>query len=305
MGQVRLKLRPDYRSSSYASLLREKAGGEVLSAFSALGIVAVALKGCYLGQAVYRDAALRPMSDIDLLVHRDQFETARKALESIGYRVPQELLVRRDLNLEPSLAYFRSGTWPACLDLHMALWGMDYYRLSSSVVWDDVSEAAIYGEKVFFLSPELNFIHVAIHNLNHSGLLRDWLDLALLCRQPGFDWKRLVSLARSIGALRPLYWAFEELERSWGTPPPAEVREALREYVPHWLEDLVIRHPMRYIWRFGTRMALMDGWRSRLKYLRLASLPPVTYRHALTGSNGWLQYMTAKLGLFSHLWRTR
>jgi hypothetical protein len=57
-----------YRLSAISSLYREAALRKLLGGFNACGIPVILLKGCYLGRFVYKDPALRPMDDVDVLV---------------------------------------------------------------------------------------------------------------------------------------------------------------------------------------------------------------------------------------------
>jgi len=58
----------------------------LLDALSAESIDVVVLKGAFLAQAVYPDAALRAMSDADLLVRDHELERAARVLQALGWR---------------------------------------------------------------------------------------------------------------------------------------------------------------------------------------------------------------------------
>lgn len=60
---------------------------EVVSSFEEAGIQALVLKGLALAYGYYPKPALRPVSDIDLLLQKDDFAPALKILESSGYGV--------------------------------------------------------------------------------------------------------------------------------------------------------------------------------------------------------------------------
>jgi hypothetical protein len=294
-------LQRDYLLSSLACLERDTRLKNVLASFHRHGIRAVLLKGAYLGRVVYRDPALRPMADLDILVTEDQFERAGTLLASLGYRLQVEGLGSFHRELNPALAHVHESRPGDAVDLHRGLWLMDYYRLSSSIVRADAVESNLLEQSVYYLSLELNFIHVALHNLTHAGCLRDWLDLVMLVTRTDFHWNRLVHLAQSLGVLRPLYWVFRELSGHWGIVVPAHVKQAMEEYSPHWLEDLVIRHRLRYAWRFASRFRYIHGWPAKLAYLRVGLFPPAEYRKSVVGTSAWLPYLKAKSKLFVHL----
>ncbi len=296
------------RSHSQAmrlSLANQACFREVAAAFSAEKIPVLVLKGAYLGTFVYRNPALRPMCDVDLLVREEHFEQARQLLERLGFGIYAEPLEGDYRILQPALAHTRSGTFPCAVDLHRALLSMDYYRLSSSIVWQEAVEGELYGQPVFFLSNELNFIHLGMHTLTHIDLMRDWLDLVLFLRRIDLDWNKLASLAGSLGVLRPLYWVFRNLEQEWGVVAPRRFVDSLAAYVPARMEDRVVRHKFRYIWRFVARLQLLPRMSIRLGYLRQRLFPEGNYGDGVSGIRGWLTYAASKINYFLEFYRHR
>jgi hypothetical protein len=202
-----------------------------------------------------------------------------------------------------ALSYVRAGGKHDSIDLHHQLGGMDHYSFPQSAVWNERLETTLHGCRVWFLSPELNFIHLGAHSLNHGPLLRDWLDLVLILRRTSFQWDKFAALAVTLGVLRPMYWIVRELTRNWGVRPPHEVTNALANYQPRPLEDRVIRGRWRYLWRNYSKVSSCEGWRAKVRHIRFRVFPPVDYRKAVVGSGSWLRYMTSKIDLFFHLWR--
>lgn len=293
----------DYRSSLMVWLLREASLRSLLGTFNSCDIPLIFLKGAYLGEAVYQDPALRPMCDIDLLIREEHFETAVELLAGLGYAVESGALYASNIMLQPALPLTRRGRFLDTVDLHRALLSMDYYRFPSSIVWDQAVEISLWSHRVLFLTPELNFTHLAMHNLNHGGLLRDWLDLALLLCRVGLNWERFVPLTRCLGVIRPVFWVFQELNRTWGLSPPPHVAAELASYTPHWLEDKVICGRQRYLWRLYSRIGLFDGWSAKLGYLGSKMFPARDYREAFAGSPGWFPYIRTRISHALHFLR--
>ncbi len=302
-SQVKESLRHDYLRSALASIFRDKALKQVLEAFGDLRLSVVPLKGVYLSHAVYDDPALRTMSDIDLLVEEGNFHRAQNALVSMGFARLVGPIDKCNPDSCPALSYTRTGSHPDAVDLHRQVCFMDHYSLPASTVWSESKETTLHGCRVRFLSPELNFIHIGAHSLNHGPLLRDWLDLVLIVKQTSFQWEKFVILASSLGVLRPMYWVIRELTRHWGVRPPEAVTNALTQYHPRPLEDRVIRGRWRYVWRVYSRVSACKGWREKVRYLRFRVLPPADYREAVVGSTSQLLYLKSKIDFFVHFWR--
>jgi hypothetical protein len=295
-------LHKDYRVSVVACMSREARLSKLLDAFNQRELPVLLLKGAYLGRFVYKDPALRLMNDVDVLVRDEDFSRSREELDSLGYRFVEEPDCRYHQDLKMPVTYVRPGNPFDVVDLHSVVRSMDYYTFSSSFLWSEATESDLQGRRVFYLSPEVNFIHLAVHNLNHVGLLRDWVDLILLLQNPKLDWERLHNCGRSLGALRPLFWIFRELQKTWNFRPPAAVTSELSCYVPGWLEDRVIRHRFRYFWRLFSRVASIDGWSARLRYLRLKLLASPSDVAPTRGTVRRLARLKEKLALFVHFW---
>src|SRR3954468_4098437 len=58
---------------------------QATSSLSEAGIAAVPLKGAVLARRIYGDIALRPFSDIDLLIRREQIADAESVISKLGY----------------------------------------------------------------------------------------------------------------------------------------------------------------------------------------------------------------------------
>jgi hypothetical protein len=295
-------LQGDYRFLAICHLRREAVLRGALNSFNARCIPVALLKGAYLGQVVYKDPALRPMADVDLLVREEHFDHACSELENLGFKQVFQLNQDEGRFLRLPVVYGRMDGFPQFIDLHRGIQSMDYYYLPSDAVWNDAVEGELWGCRVFYLSTELNFIHLAIHNLNHRGSLRDWVDLVMILRTMKLDWDRLLVLARSTGVMRPLFWIFRELQLDWNTPPPPEFSASLGSYAPHWLEDRIIRHRLRYFWRLAAKISRYDGWRPRLRYVATKLVPPGDGTDQGTFRR-FVSHWQSKFSLFHHLWK--
>jgi len=293
--QISIGLANDYRSSLVVSLLREAALRSLLDAFNSCGVPVILLKGAYLGPVAYQDPALRPMGDLDVLIRDEDFGRAVRLIEDLDYRLVSPALYARDTMFHPALTFSRRARFTDTVDLHRRIRSMDYYRFPSAVIWDQAVETQHLGDRTYFLTPELNFIHLSVHNLDHAGRLRDWLDLTVLAGRVELNWDRLVHLAWSMGVVRPMFRVFEELCGTWQWSPPPEVLTNLAAYSPRWMEDRVIRGRFRYLWRIYSRLSLLDGWRDRLDYLGAKVFPPRDYRLAFAGTPRWLPYVRVRV----------
>jgi hypothetical protein len=60
----------------------------ILKSFKEHSIPTILLKGTFLAEIIYQDIALRPMTDIDILIKKENLSQANEALNSLGYISP-------------------------------------------------------------------------------------------------------------------------------------------------------------------------------------------------------------------------
>ncbi len=82
-------LRERYYATATHNLLLGRQLASCLRALAAASVPAIVLKGAALLETVYENIALRPISDVDLLVRRADLTVARQVLERLGYQAPR------------------------------------------------------------------------------------------------------------------------------------------------------------------------------------------------------------------------
>jgi hypothetical protein len=157
---------------------------EALHALNSENIKTVILKGLALENSVYGNAGLRQMSDIDILIKRDECLKARKILLNTGYEslpiksIFHEFIITYSGKHLPSL--LKKGT---SIEIHQELFGGKTNTLTQ-LLFDTSYPAEINGEKTWFPSPMIFFLylvrHLAQHELNNESQLRLYADLVIL-----------------------------------------------------------------------------------------------------------------------------
>ncbi len=87
-GDVATTLTGVYVRHRHANAMRTRVLSELLDAFRANDIAVLIVKGGALAHTVYPDPALRPMSDLDLLVEPGKLDRAASTLEELGMGHP-------------------------------------------------------------------------------------------------------------------------------------------------------------------------------------------------------------------------
>jgi hypothetical protein len=246
-GYVRAAVRNQAHLQAIA-LLRER--------FDKSGVDMVLLKGAALAQTTYRDPALRPFADIDLLVHARDIDSARIILFDSGYALAPELLSESfNRKYHANLPFVRQGERPVHIELHWKL--TDSF---SGIAFDH--EALIRraqrqpGGKV--LSTEDTLVYLAAHLDNHGYLNRAMLEQAARAAFPldelsanrliwftdlheliaarEVDWPLVKQHADESGAAGALGVTLRWLQKLLGTAIDTNVLHDLPPAAPRWPE---------------------------------------------------------------------
>ena len=203
--------------------LRETAA--MTTALTQVGIDPILLKGQALSDLLYDDPLVRPSSDIDLLIRRDELDAAQQALAAIGY-LPQSAAWRD----HEQIGNYHISLWREALPGHSVLlelhWdigrgGLFGYDLAAwcSHAQPFALTGAPTGLRRF--APDDQLLHMALHMRKHRYVGLRWLvDVAgLLSRfRAQLDWQYLTTTARQAGLTVLLYTSLALANRLLAAP---------------------------------------------------------------------------------------
>ncbi len=159
---------------------------------------AVVLKGAVLAHAAYPDPALRPFTDLDLLVTGDRHEEAVAALGAFGYtRSRPEPIRGYDATIGKALTLVHPGG--VVIDLHRTLVpGLAGATVSVPEILADRTTATVNGRPVPAPSWDAHLVEVCAHAVIGDGLSRalSIRDVVQVARHPEVDAEHAVELAR-------------------------------------------------------------------------------------------------------------
>jgi hypothetical protein len=185
----------------------------ILKGLSGIGVKAILLKGFSYMQDIYGDTSARRMDDIDLLISPADRIKALEYMAANGYSnyiIPSFKGSIDDFARLTEItgeAHFmkKSGVLTAGIDLH---WKMragyplnDYLALDRFPWWENNGTVIIGGVTAVRLSPEMQFIHLALHFAIHHQYtgLRWFIELCLFLKRYGneLDWEFIYKTAES------------------------------------------------------------------------------------------------------------
>ncbi len=303
-GAVRERLSRHLVDSRARQLIfsRELAG--VLRHFQAAGVPVIPLKGPVLGETLYPHPALRPSSDLDLLVRHETLLPVDALLRGLGYRRVADAH-SWDFDIAYDRATLYEGAAGVRVDLHWGLLSDPRYSWNERegiTVWDRTIRIRVAGEEALGLCPEDLLLYLAVHLAVHhglAGLLWYWDLFLLLDRWGGrLDWQVVVERAFRWRVRTALYFALLGLEFVFGASAPAWVMARVKPRGPRaaavgWLlrhREAQRRRQLEHV----IALLLVDRGRDLLPPLRRALFPPpawVRARYEGAGSSLLRQYL--------------
>lgn len=215
-------------------LLMSRELGRALGRFAAEGMAVIPLKGPVLADTLYPHPALRPFSDVDLLIHPDDPLRADALLVDLGCRRTAD-----DHSWSFDIAYDQATLYEDAhgirFDLHWNVTNDPRYvwnHQEGLAVWERAIPVRVAGEAALGLCPEDLLLYLAVHLAVHhglAGLLWYW-DLALILdRWAGtLDWEAVIARALRWRVHTALFFALCGLERVFGVSAPPQVMVRLR-----------------------------------------------------------------------------
>ena len=176
-GELYALLKKEYLKSFVRNTKILAVWNEIKTLLEHNGIRAIPLKGIFLSQEIYKDIALRPMSDIDLLVIGQQEKAYELILDLDGtVHETQSEYDRKAGHDFPGITY--KGV---LIELHKTLFDMDLsYHIPNHIIGNNLQ---VYRQ-LTTLAPLYNLIYFCLHTHNTmrcGGIRLSWfLDLVLL-----------------------------------------------------------------------------------------------------------------------------
>ncbi len=255
------------------------------------------LKGLVLGETLYGDSSLRPTSDLDVLVAKEDAAGAAALLQSLGFQLQENVAGLEKSQWESVLRRYHHvalSDGKVMLELH--------WRLKSSKyqVVDDCETEAVMAEsvtKVFeglrinTLKPEDEFMHLLFHGSLHYWSRLKWLnDIVLyLEKYPDLNLRAIKERFRNNSLLNSYCQTFLLISRLYGddkvegilsprditlggrvlynlTFPFLLSTKSMKEYSPF---DPGYYRKMLYVW------FLLSGRNRRIRFLKYQLLPEI------------------------------
>jgi polysaccharide export outer membrane protein len=206
------KLRHDYLYTAAKNTMLYSEFGRVVNLLRDKDIDVMAMKGAVLAELVYQDIGIRSMSDVDLLIRKEDIAKADIVLNTLGYKAadlspfdsmetPNNYLTTRD--------YRSSRPGKPSFHVHWHIVNSSIPAPYSSTIdmdeiWKDAVSVEIAGTALKSMSPHHSMIHLSEHamRVTHSASRLIYLvDVASLIKRYGdtLDWNKTVRTGKAYG----------------------------------------------------------------------------------------------------------
>ena len=281
-------LKETHRDSFRNTISLLQIASTAMSHLNAEGIRTILLKGIPLAVKYYPSPALRPMSDIDLMVQPDKVLQVSRILYSQGWKT-QEKNLSLVTEVVHSCQFLNSENEE--LDLHWRLmrdcWNADkneiFWESADTLNWQNLKSESICATDQLF--------HVCCHGAKYNDVspIR-WIPDALMILNSAaeIDWTRILGLGKTYRLTLPLLHTLRYLKTAFDASIPSDVLQSLEETPTSRLERMSFRHfsepPKQWtIWRFAQEAAFQFSSLRSSTNLTPRTLVFVKYlRHFLT-----------------------
>lgn len=217
------------------------------------GVQMLFLKGFSLIIGYYKDFGLRPITDIDLLVKKEQLMSAIEVLTKMEWHEEGNFVkFTQDYN-DPHMSlwharHFKNNKKRTNLDLHWRSLFLHHHEDVELAFWRDAKPITIYGVSVLILNPTDQLLHNCIHGMRWNPIppIRWVADACTIINNhhAEIDWDRLYSLAQRCERILAIRNALCYLKYTLQAPVPEHViakftraHISLREKIEYKLEN--------------------------------------------------------------------
>jgi len=229
-----------YLNATKNSLIYEELG-KVLKIFSNAGLQVIVLKGAVLAEKIYGNLALRPMTDVDLLVKKEDLIFLDEQMKILGYR-PSDISVK---DIDFSSGYLTTIDYRS-LSPNSPSFHVHWHFVNSSIpnesyiksikiedIWRDAEKTNIADVETMVMAPHHLLIHLSEHALRvtHSlSKISFFCDIGEVVNsyQERLDWDRLLKESLKFNLNRMVYISLYFASRFLETKIPENVLLKLR-----------------------------------------------------------------------------
>ena len=309
-------LRKQYLATAAYNTVLFSQLNELVASLNCNNIPVMLLKGAHLAQFVYKDIALRPMADIDILVKEEHLSEAVQIAFEAGFGFygdehpeKKKNLADFDYGIMPHAKHFKALLHPetkSLLEIHCSITSKTSpFKIDSLELWNAAQKADLENNTVFLLSSEDLILHLCLHAAyddvfsNGIGAIYD-ISETINASKPHLNWGKIKHRSGRWKTDRSLSLALYFTRKYLA----ADIPEKMLGDFPH---DALFNLAEERIFKTNNHQPLplhlsrwrdKKGLRQKMKYFREVLLPPKQYM-----ADRYLQPSNSRFLFRSYLFR--
>lgn len=234
-----------YRMSWYKNRVLLYNASQVIQSLSDKGIPSMLLKGGALSILYYKDYAVRPTWDIDLMVRIDEVLEVHELLKKSGWLpVPLNNPVHEHLKYRHA-ALYRNADGKE-LDLHWHILRECSSKIADEDFWNHAQKIELHQTPVYVLGAADQLFHVLIHGAQWSTVPTfRWVpDAMVIIDNDGcaVSWNRLIKLAKMHYLLENIRETLSFLKDNFDANIPDDILTELYKTKPTRFEQIEFKY---------------------------------------------------------------
>ncbi|MEW5803149.1 MAG: nucleotidyltransferase family protein [bacterium] len=231
---IRKGLERSFRINMARNLFLSAEIDRVFAALGERGIISIPIKGIFLSEEVYPDISFRMITDIDILIRKDDLRRAEEILTQMGYERDQPL---KDaffpdncytLHMEKG----EKNGQKLCVELHWGLANRRDYTLPVESWWErEIFRVAQNrhlkgGMHCLTMGPEITLLYLTINaHMSRYAFLKQLVDIGQVIRyyENDIHWERVTRIASELGLLDNFIFALSLVHSMFDVPIAKEL----------------------------------------------------------------------------------
>jgi len=229
------RLKAEYHAIAYRNVLFSRAYKHILKTFNNEHIKVMPFKGIAFIHDIYHNIALRPFTDIDIIIEKSSLVRAEQALQALGYHKKKMSASKLKRHFH-SIFWQKQGEMTTFVELH---WDIDFadspYRIQISDFWQRAQRSDAGTQTVYSMSLEDSIIANCFHIIRGDCPgqlmpLKNFCDLSeIITRHHSqINWQTLTDRSEQYRVTRPVYLVLFLLEELFRAPVPIDVISELK-----------------------------------------------------------------------------
>lgn len=194
--EIEEKLRREYLATIASSLAATRELSAILEKFNEKSIPAIVLKGPFLAENIYSQKNIRPYTDLDILVKKEDLPSTQLLLSELGYKQCYEIPRFWWEEEYPERTFTKNKPGNLLVEIQWNILDKKSYLQSMNFdvadIWEKASKGEINGQPTLKMAPEHLLIYLCLHlSVTHHFERLIWLrDLAEVVNfyRNSFDW---------------------------------------------------------------------------------------------------------------------